>query len=83
VKSKIRRIGRYWIGTDLLDEGYRPEDIFDMEKPVIELPELVDRDKRRGVRWLCCPRCGEVSQVGHGRPGCEICGWNQNQSGGE
>ncbi|HAR43675.1 MAG TPA: hypothetical protein DCS07_13760 [Bdellovibrionales bacterium] len=83
MKLKVRRIGRYWIGTDLLDEGYRPEDIFDIDTPVTELPELMDRDKRNGVRWICCPRCNEISQIGIERPSCELCGWNQNKRKGE
>jgi hypothetical protein len=78
MKARVRRVGRYWIDQALLDEGYRPEDLFGSGGPTLELPELTDPQKRRAARWLLCPRCEGCSYVGLGRPSCELCGWNES-----
>jgi hypothetical protein len=79
MKATVRRVGRYWIDQALLEEGYRVEDLFGPGEPVMELPELLDRKKGCAVRWLLCPRCEGCSQVGMGRPSCNLCGWNEDE----
>lgn len=80
MKSKVRmkRVGRVWIDKELLEEGYRPEDIIDIDDPVLELPELFDAERRRHVGWIVCPECGDRSQVDRRNPICSSCGWEQD-----
>lgn len=77
MKSKVIRIGRYWIDRALYREGYRPKDIFEQSR--LELPELLDPDLRRNLGWLVCPECGEQSQVDRFDPCCGSCGWSREQ----
>lgn len=77
VTAKVKRIGRYWIGRDLLKEGYKPNDIFDTAEPELELPELFEPKRRSDVCWLLCPRCQEKTQVDRRPPSCNYCGWSE------
>ena len=74
-RVKMKRIGRFWIDRNLLREGYRLEDIFDVTTPVIELPELFDPLKLKNVGWMICPECGEHAQVDRRNLRCPHCGW--------
>jgi hypothetical protein len=74
-KPRMKRIGRYWLDRELIDEGYQPKDIFDVDNRVIELPELFDADKRRNIGWMLCPHCDEKTQVDCRHPVCASCGW--------
>ena len=77
-KVKVKRVGRYLIDAELLDEGYELDDILEMDDPVIELPELFDNEKRRHVGWMVCPECGEHSQIDRRNPICSSCNWKQH-----
>lgn len=79
-KTRIKRIGRYWIDRSVLDEGYSPDDIFETENLTFELPELVDSRRRHKVGWLICPVCNERSQVEMHDPACSLCGWSPQES---
>ena len=77
-KPRMKRIGRYWIERELVEEGYRLADIFDTDSRMIELPELFDPDKRRHVGWMLCPQCDEKMQVDLRRPVCATCDWDKD-----
>lgn len=78
-KVRMKRVGRYWIDKELYDEGYDIRDIFD-DDPVIELPELFDRERRRHVDWMICPNCGELEQVDRRHLYCSGCEWEQDNT---
>lgn len=76
-KKRIKRIGRYWIDKDIIDEGYDEADIFENNNLRLELPEMMDPTRRHKVAWLVCPICGERSQVERHDPSCSYCGWGE------
>lgn len=80
MNAKVKRIGRYWIDRELLREGYKPEDIFGTAGPELELPELLEPQRRSQVYWLLCPRCHEKTPVGRHQPSCTHCGWGEESS---
>lgn len=77
-KLSIRRIGRFWIDQALIEEGYGQEDF--EEEEAIELPELLDPEKKKNVGWLWCPQCHEKTQVNKYQPVCGNCGWSEQCS---
>lgn len=77
-KLKLVRVGRCLIDKELFDEGYSPQDIIEEDDPIIELPELLDPEKRRHVGWMICPDCGERSQIDRRQPICSNCGWEKD-----
>lgn len=77
-KPRMKRIGRYWVDRELLEEGYHIDDIFEDAALVIELPELIDFAKRRRVGWMLCPHCDEKTQVDLRHPICGNCEWDKD-----
>jgi hypothetical protein len=78
VRPRVKRVGRYWIDRDLLNEGYRADDVFEDPLSTAELPELLEPRRPGVVYWLRCPVCEESTQVSRASPICSHCGWSQD-----
>jgi hypothetical protein len=62
-KPRLKRIGCYWLDEAVLAEGYGLVDVFNSERPLLELPELMDSVKTASIGGMLCPSRDQQTQV--------------------